>query len=96
MTEIFNQKDKTKLRQMVIEADGESHYETQEQRLKDKKRDNDLRALELSVLRFTNLDIMENIEGVVFKIKEFIDQIKPPKPPLTPPSSFAKATADRS
>jgi very-short-patch-repair endonuclease len=129
MTQLFNQKDKTKLRQklrrelsrpelvlwyhlrnrqiagfkfrrqvsignivvdfycpelkLVIEADGNSHYENADQRLKDKKRDDGLRALVLSVLRFMNLDIMENIEGVLFKIKEFINQIKPP---LTPPS----------
>ena len=77
----------------IIEADGGSHYATEEQRTKDKKRDDDSRSLGLSVLRFTNLDITGNIEGVIFKIKEFIDQIKPP---LAPPSSFAKATADRS
>jgi very-short-patch-repair endonuclease len=78
---------------LVVEADGDSHYETPDQRIKDKKRDNDLRALGLQVLRFTNLEITENIEGVVFKIKEFIDQLKPP---LAPPSSFAEASADRS
>lgn len=129
MTQIFNQKEKTKLRQklrrdlskcelilwyylrnrqikgfkfrrqvsvenivvdfycpelkMVIEVDGESHYQTRDQRAKDKKRDNYLRDLGLNVLRFTNLDITKNIEGAVLKIMEFIDYLKPP---LAPPS----------
>ena len=54
---------------LVIEIDGESHYNQQEIE-KDKTRDLYLHGLGLKVLRFTNLEVMENIEGVILKIKE--------------------------
>lgn len=53
---------------LVIEIDGGQHY--QEKHIEsDKKRDLFLnRVLRLKVLRFNNLDIFKNIEGVISKI----------------------------
>jgi len=48
---------------LVIEVDGESHYSEDGIR-KDKTRTGYLESLGLDVLRITNKDIMENIEGV--------------------------------
>jgi very-short-patch-repair endonuclease len=58
---------------LVIEIDGSQHF--QENNIKkDGKRDLFLnRVLKLKVLRFNNLDVLRNIEGVVSKI---FDEIK--------------------
>ncbi len=61
---------------LVLEIDGDSHYINSEAILKDKERDKYLKSLGLSVLRVTNLDVMENIEGCINKITEVIDQLK--------------------
>lgn len=62
---------------LVIEIDGGQHYEDAGLR-KDKLRDEYLeKTLKLKVLRFTNLDVIKNIEGVSEKIREQI--------PLSPP-----------
>ena len=47
--------------QMVIEIDGDSHAETEEY---DRERTKFLNALELHVVRYTNDEIIRNIEGV--------------------------------
>ncbi len=61
------------IRNLVIEIDGGQHY--QEKNIcKDKKRDLFLKnVLKLKVLRFGNIDVLKNIEGVVAKI---FDEIK--------------------
>ncbi len=52
---------------LVIEVDGSQHFyeETDE---KDKARDEYLTGLDLRVLRFSNSDVLMNIEGVVERI----------------------------
>ena len=53
---------------LVIELDGGGHY-TDEQELKDKLRTNDLEAMDLKIVRISNLDIDRNFRGVC----EYID-----------------------
>jgi len=48
---------------LVIELDGSQHFESDGQET-DRKRDAYLNGLGLSVLRYTNLDINQNFEGV--------------------------------
>lgn len=52
---------------VVIEIDGGQHYEDQNV-LEDKKRKDYFKKLGLKVIRFTNLDILKNIENVVDRI----------------------------
>lgn len=52
---------------LIIELDGSQHY-SDEGKEKDKIRDNYLRANGLKVLRFSDIDVFENIEGVMEKI----------------------------
>jgi very-short-patch-repair endonuclease len=52
---------------LVIELDGGQHY-TMEGRQKDQVRDAGLTALGLNVLRFSDRDIFENIQGVLESI----------------------------
>ncbi len=57
---------------LVIEVDGGQHYE--EEGLEyDEKRDAFLEGLGLKVIRFSNLDVLRNIEGVVKKVIEVVE-----------------------
>jgi very-short-patch-repair endonuclease len=56
---------------LVIEVDGGQHFED-EGREYDEKRDAFLHSLKLKVLRFSNLDILHNIGGVMDRIEEFV------------------------
>ena len=56
---------------LVIEVDGDSHYPG-DGSCPDADRDAYLNACGLRVLRFTNLDVMENVEGVVEEILEWL------------------------
>jgi len=60
--------DKAKL---VVEIDGGQHYEYQNI-LEDKKREEYLIKSGLKTIRFTNLDVLKNIENVVDKIYQEI------------------------
>ncbi len=68
---------------LVIELDGGQHY-NDEGIEKDRKRDEVLMRLGLNVMRFSDRDVFENIEGVLERIFEAL----PEKIPLNPP--FAK------
>ncbi|HPC34681.1 MAG TPA: tRNA-guanine transglycosylase, partial [Candidatus Absconditabacterales bacterium] len=61
-----------------IEIDGNTHWSKKEIEY-DNKRTKKLESYGLRVVRFTNNEIFENIEGVYLKLQEYI------KPPLTPP-----------
>ena len=65
--------DKAKL---VIEIDGGQHYENGKI-LEDKERSVFLEKLGLKVIRFTNIDILKNIENVCWKIYQ---ELNPPQP----------------
>ena len=56
---------------LVIELDGEYHLD-EEQQLLDKKRTADLEFQGLKIIRFTNEEIITNLEEVLEKIKFFI------------------------
>ncbi|MGX5173711.1 endonuclease domain-containing protein [Aliikangiella sp. IMCC44653] len=59
---------------LVIEIDGDSHF-NHESVKKDHKRDTYLKSIGITVLRFTNLDITENIDSVLEKIKQSLDPL---------------------
>ncbi len=60
---------------LVIEADGEIHQE-KENIVYDEMRDKHLQDLGLTVMRFTNSEILENSEAVINFIKKEIAQLK--------------------
>ncbi|TKJ42402.1 hypothetical protein CEE37_01595 [candidate division LCP-89 bacterium B3_LCP] len=49
---------------IIIELDGEQHF-TPQGKIKDLKRDSYLNELGFQVLRFSNLEVMNNIDGVL-------------------------------
>jgi len=61
---------------LVIEVDGESHYQENAQE-SDLQRSKILEGYELKVIRFTNEEVLSNLEGIVAIIEEMI----PPNPP---------------
>ena len=48
---------------VIIELDGSQHYET-ENAIKDKEREGYFNSLGIVVLRYSNLDVLKNFEGV--------------------------------
>jgi very-short-patch-repair endonuclease len=67
------------VKKLVIEVDGGQHYEDNFIE-RDKKRDKYLENnLKLKVLRFTNIEVLKNINGVIDRI---LDEIN--KSPLVP------------
>ena len=71
---------------LVIEVDGSQHFsdETTEY---DKIRGEYLTSLGLRVMRFTNTEVLKNIEGV---IESIIKEIPPGEIPLSPPFTKGK------
>ena len=59
---------------LAIECDGESHFESDQARADDAARDAALAAEGVVTLRFTNEEIMRNIEGVCMRIQEVVTQ----------------------
>ena len=56
---------------LVLELDGGQHY-TEDGKVKDSRRDEFMRNIGLRVLRFSDREVFENIEGVIEKIWEKI------------------------
>ena len=57
---------------LVVEIDGGQHYTT-EGKETDEGRDNYLKSLELSVLRFSSTEVLNNIDGVVLTILQHLE-----------------------
>ena len=62
---------------LIIEVDGESHQYQKEQ---DQERDEYFKSKEYKILRVMNEEILENIEGVLEKIKAILDRTTPKSP----------------
>ena len=56
---------------LVIEIDGSVH-DSEEAKLNDEKRQNDLESLNLTVIRFTNNQVKDKIEFVIEKISSTV------------------------
>lgn len=68
---------------IALEIDGESHFQDEDCRIRDKIRDKNLFKLGIKVLRFTNKDIIDNLDGVIEKINSNL-------PPLNLPLSMGE------
>jgi very-short-patch-repair endonuclease len=65
---------------LVIEIDGDSHGQPLTQ-TRDIERTDFLNSKGLTILRFTNAEVENNIEAVMMKTEEFIEKGKSPQPP---------------
>ena len=75
--------------QLVIEIDGDSHAENAEY---DEVRTNILKRYGLKVLRYTNRDVMSNIEGVY---QDLMQIVNPPTPPYQGGKNKSQSPPDR-
>lgn len=57
---------------LVIEIDGGQHY-TEDGQAQDSKRDALLNDMDLSVLRFSNFDVLGNLDGVITEIVRHLE-----------------------
>ncbi|MGA2526581.1 MAG: DUF559 domain-containing protein [Smithellaceae bacterium] len=64
---------------LIVEIDGGQHYES-DGMIKDRERDLYLQMLGFTVLRFSDIDILKNIDGVIERILEHLKIL--PSPPL--------------
>lgn len=70
---------------LVIEVDGGRHY-SDDGKAKDLERDNYLNSIGLNVLRFTNIEVLKNVDGVLQVIDESLGKVESVrKSPLNPP-----------
>lgn len=60
--------------QLVIELDGSQHYE-ETQRQEDALRDNYLRDLGITVVRYSNIDVNRNFDGVCADILKYLQPV---------------------
>ena len=56
---------------LVIEIDGESHF-TEQGKVYDQERTNILEGYGLQVVRFTNVEVLQNFEGVCYQLEGLI------------------------
>jgi len=62
--------------QLAIEVDGAIHYKEGHQE-KDKKRQQRLESLGLTVIRFNDADVKNSLDWVLSEIRKTIEQLKP-------------------
>jgi very-short-patch-repair endonuclease len=75
---------------LVIELDGGQHL-SEEGVAADRKRDEYLRRLGLKVLRFSDTDVLLNIEGVIGVVLEEMRILSPLNPPLKKGEKYLRA-----
>lgn len=63
-------------KKLIIEVDGGQHNE-KPMEIIDKQRTKYLESRGYRVIRFWNNDVLENIDGVLFRIKEALDEAQP-------------------
>ena len=80
---------------LILELDGGGHY-MPEQAWKDEQRTNDLRSLNLTVVRICNLDIDRNFCGVCEYVDRLVQNSLPQSASLTAPSSEGALDASAS
>lgn len=56
---------------LVVEVDG-GYHNKEEQKIKDAERTANLEGIGLQVIRFTNDEVLNNLEAVLLKIKDYI------------------------
>jgi very-short-patch-repair endonuclease len=68
---------------LAIELDGYTHS-FEEVFKKDKEKEQSLRELGITILRFKDEDVMNNVEGVLEHIEEYIKSLENKHTPLSP------------
>ena len=74
---------------LVIELDGDTHSVSEAY---DAKRTRFLESKGYRVVRYTNLEVMQNLDGVLTHLSSLIDEMRPPLPTLSPEGERAPSS----
>ncbi|MDE2232480.1 MAG: DUF559 domain-containing protein [Candidatus Omnitrophica bacterium] len=74
---------------LVIEVDGITHQED-ETGEKDKQKTHELERAGFKVIRFTDEEVLRNMNGVMKKIKRVVEEMEMSSPPPAPPPAGDK------
>jgi very-short-patch-repair endonuclease len=66
---------------LVVELDGDTHAGREAY---DGERTEFLESKGYTVVRYTNIEVMENLDGVLTHLASVIDEMRPPLPTLSP------------
>ena len=61
-------------KKLCIEVDGESHYDSEQTRIYDERREQYLTSQGITVIRFNNQEIINNLEYCLSCIQQLIDK----------------------
>ncbi len=70
-------------KRLVVEVDGDTHYEPDAVEY-DRRRDEFLHNQGLTIMRYTNLEVRENLVGIFDAILEYLSKIEPATPSSSP------------
>jgi very-short-patch-repair endonuclease len=73
---------------LVVEVDGDTH-DIDDPR--DALRTSFLETQDYRVVRYSNVEVMQNLEGVLMNLAAVIDEMRPPLPTLSPTGERAKS-----
>ncbi|MBI4683788.1 MAG: endonuclease domain-containing protein [Nitrospirae bacterium] len=65
---------------LAIEVDGDSHF-SENAKIRDREREEIIRNYGFTFMRFTNNEIIENLEGVIATVMQYIEGLTTPTPP---------------
>ena len=71
---------------LVIEVDGITHQDSETEE-KDKQKTSDLEGAGFKVIRFTDEEVLKNMNGVMERIERVVEEIGRSSPPPSPPAS---------
>ncbi|MDO9578005.1 MAG: DUF559 domain-containing protein, partial [Candidatus Cloacimonadales bacterium] len=78
--------------QLVVEIDGSSHNDKIEY---DKEREDSLKALELNIIHFSDLDVKQNLNSVMERLKEYCEKlVNTQNSPLLEGYGFSRGVLD--
>ncbi|HHT9146303.1 MAG TPA: endonuclease domain-containing protein [Candidatus Wunengus sp. YC61] len=69
---------------LVIEVDGITHQD-EETWVKDKRKTSDLEGAGFKVIRFTDEEVLKNMNGVIERIERVVEETEMSSPPPAPP-----------
>ncbi|HHT9108655.1 MAG TPA: endonuclease domain-containing protein [Candidatus Wunengus sp. YC64] len=68
----------------MIEVDGITHQDDETEE-KDKQKTSDLESAGFKVIRFTDEEVLKNMNGVMKKIERVVEEMEMSSPPPAPP-----------
>ena len=77
---------------LVIEVNGITH-QGDETGVKDKRKTSDLEGAGFKVIRFTDEEVLKNMNGVIERIERVVEEMEMSSPPPAPPPAGTVTTA---